>query len=142
MTAPHPPPAGAGLLGLNAGNTADLIREVRNGFDPATVNRFLASTGLTQKQSCLFAAIPPRSLSRRTAGGRLSPERSDRVLRAARLFEQATDAFGGDAAAARAWLQAPARSLGGESPLVLAATEVGAREVERVLGRLEHGVFT
>jgi uncharacterized protein (DUF2384 family) len=40
------------------------------------------------------------------------------------------------------WLRSPNRALGGESPLALSKTEVGAREVENLIGRLEHGVFT
>ena len=133
---------GAGLLGLASVGTADLVREVRAGFAAPPVERFLTATRMSKKQLSVFAAIPPRSLARSTAKGRLSPEQSDRVLRAARLFEQATAVFGGDPDAARSWLESPARSLGGEAPLAMAATEVGAREVEAVLGRLEHGVFT
>jgi putative toxin-antitoxin system antitoxin component (TIGR02293 family) len=43
--------------------------------------------------------------------------------------------------AAREWLRAPAVALQGESPLEYLDTEIGAREVENILGRLEHGVF-
>ena len=42
---------------------------------------------------------------------------------------------------AREWLNRPLRELGGRTPLQLTATEPGAREVERVLGRIEHGIF-
>jgi uncharacterized protein (DUF2384 family) len=37
---------------------------------------------------------------------------------------------------------APQRALGGAVPLEIAKTEVGAREVEQIIGRLEQGVFT
>lgn len=42
---------------------------------------------------------------------------------------------------AREWLKRPLRELGGRTPLQMTATEPGAREVEKVLGRLEHGIF-
>jgi len=42
---------------------------------------------------------------------------------------------------AREWLTRPLRELGGQTPLQMTATEPGAREVERVLGRLEYGIF-
>jgi putative toxin-antitoxin system antitoxin component (TIGR02293 family) len=64
------------------------------------------------------------------------------VLRFARLFRLALELYDGDADAARAWLQKPARALDGVRPLDHAETEEGAREVERLLGRLEHGVYT
>jgi putative toxin-antitoxin system antitoxin component (TIGR02293 family) len=47
-----------------------------------------------------------------------------------------------DAEAAQQWLKTPARALGFESPLHFAETEAGAREVENLLGRIEHGVFS
>ena len=50
--------------------------------------------------------------------------------------------FEGDRDAAKSWLSAPQKALGGEVPLTIARTELGALEVERAIGRLEHGVFT
>ncbi len=43
---------------------------------------------------------------------------------------------------ARAWLTSPVRALGGATPLQYASVEPGAREVERLLVRLEHGVYS
>jgi putative toxin-antitoxin system antitoxin component (TIGR02293 family) len=42
---------------------------------------------------------------------------------------------------AREWFKAPNRALGNTTPFEYADTEPGAREVEDVLGRIEHGVF-
>jgi len=60
----------------------------------------------------------------------------------ANIFEKAVDLFEGDAKAAIAWLQRRQRALGNKPPFELARTELGAREVEDLIGRLEHGVFT
>jgi putative toxin-antitoxin system antitoxin component (TIGR02293 family) len=43
---------------------------------------------------------------------------------------------------ARRWLSSPQVGLGGAVPLAFAATEVGAREVEDLLGRIEFGVYS
>ena len=43
---------------------------------------------------------------------------------------------------ARDWMTSPARALGGETPLAYASVEPGAREVDRLLTRIEHGVFS
>ena len=88
-----------------------------------------------------FVAIPQRTLTRRQNDGRLGPDESDRVLRASRIFDLAVDLFEGDVAGARQWLQARQPGLGGEVPIEFASTEVGAREVENLIGRLEHGVI-
>jgi len=42
---------------------------------------------------------------------------------------------------ARRWLSSPQRGLGGAVPLDYAETEIGAREVEDLLGRIEYGVY-
>jgi uncharacterized protein (DUF2384 family) len=39
-------------------------------------------------------------------------------------------------------LKTPARSLGGKPPLEFAASELGAQEVENLIGRLEYGVYS
>ena len=63
-------------------------------------------------------------------------------MRASRIFARALSLFEGDRDAAKHWLSEPQRALGGEVPLAVARTEVGGLEVERLIGRLEHGVFT
>lgn len=40
------------------------------------------------------------------------------------------------------WLRRPNRALGGATPLALLDTNSGAAQVDDVLGRLEHGVFS
>jgi len=86
--------------------------------------------------------ISVATLSRRRAKKQpLDRDHSDRIVRYARLYWLAVALFGGDEVTARAWLKRPALSLGGRSPLDFAETEVGAREVEDLIGRLEHGVY-
>lgn len=66
----------------------------------------------------------------------------DRLSRVSKVFERTLELFEADAATARAWLGHPQRALGGAVPLDLLGTELGARQVEDLIGRLEHGVFT
>ena len=64
------------------------------------------------------------------------------MLRIARVFDLAAALFEHDLASANVWLREPKKALGGEAPLQFARTEVGAREVEHLIGRLEHGVLS
>ena len=66
---------------------------------------------------------------------------SDRVLRYARLLGQAFKVFE-DLDSAKQWLNASQVGLGGAVPLEYAKTEIGAREVENLLGRIEYGVYS
>jgi putative toxin-antitoxin system antitoxin component (TIGR02293 family) len=58
------------------------------------------------------------------------------------VFAHALRLFEGDRDAAKGWLSRPQKALGGLPPVSVARTEVGALEVERLIGRLDHGVFT
>jgi hypothetical protein len=72
-----------------------------------------------------------------TADARAWREFNQRYARLLGLAVSTMESLG----AARAWLAAPQVGLGGESPLAYAETEVGAREVEDLLGRIEYGVL-
>ena len=85
--------------------------------------------------------ISKATLHRRRAGGRLGPAESDRVVRLAKLMGKAVAVMECEENA-RQWLTAPQFGLGGAVPLEYAETEVGAREVEDLLGRIEHGVYS
>ena len=78
---------------------------------------------------------------RKGAGSKLNPAVSDRVVRFARLLGKAAKVFG-DIEDAKQWLKSAQFGLGGAVPLDYAKTEVGAREVENLLGRIEYGVYS
>jgi putative toxin-antitoxin system antitoxin component (TIGR02293 family) len=63
------------------------------------------------------------------------------LLRISGIFEKAVELFNGDVAEAVAWLRRPRRALANHTPLAYTGTELGAREVESLIGQLEYGVF-
>ena len=125
-----------------ADNTADLIRQVETGFPFKTLQALEANSGVPGPLLASVLGIPGRTLARRKAQGKLTPEESERLLRIAAVFDRAVDLFEGDAAAAVHWLVTPKKMFGGHSALQYSRTELGAREVENLIGRLEHGVFS
>lgn len=85
--------------------------------------------------------VPKATLARRqrTASRRLSPEESDRLTRLARLWALAVEIWGSPAEAQR-FLGEAHPLLAGRVPLQVAIeTEIGARTVEELLGRLKFG---
>jgi len=120
----------------------DLIREVMRGFSYRSLITFESNSGLSLQTLADIIGIPERTLARRKASGRLAPEESERLLRLSSIFEKAVELFEGDVSGAVNWLTTPKRALEGQTPLQYARTEVGAREVENLIGRLEHGVFS
>ena len=121
---------------------AELVRIVNAGVSFADVERLSEGSGLTLETIAQSIAVPRRTLGQRKQQGRLKPDESDRLVRLARLWSAAVDLHEGDIDAARHWLTTPKRAFSGDTPLTYARTEVGAREVENLIGRLEHGVFS
>ena len=129
---------GTRLLGLRdgSGGVSDPRQAVRAGLPAPAFDALRDALGLPASALADALGIAPRTLSRRRADGRLAPDESDRLLRAARLTEMATAALGGVDAAA-VWMTRP-HALLGEPPLRHADTAPGAREVEDALYAIEY----
>ena len=121
--------------------TAKLIAALRAGLPVQELHDLQTSLDVTTERLFPMLGISKATLHRRKAHGRLGPAESDRVVRFARLMGRAVTVFESDENARR-WLTAPQFGLGGAVPLDYAGTEVGAREVEDLLGRIEYGVYS
>jgi putative toxin-antitoxin system antitoxin component (TIGR02293 family) len=130
------------LLGMDPMDTPRLVERVEEGLSFGELERLRQNMGFSREEMAELVQIRPRTLDRRKKEGRLHPEESDRLLRASRVFGRAIALFEGDGEGALEWLSSPQRALGGAVPLEIARTEIGTGEVERLIGRLEHGVFS
>jgi putative toxin-antitoxin system antitoxin component (TIGR02293 family) len=129
------------LLGMKTLETKKLRREIEKGFSIRVLDHLRRSMTIPMADLIDMMLINYRTLNRRKASGRLNPEESDRVLRVSRVFGRILELFEGDQQAARHWFLSSQKALGDESPADRVKTEFGALEVERLVGRLEHGVF-
>ena len=129
-------------VGVANSSGQQLIEALRKGLPYKAITTLEKESGLSIESIADVVQIPLRTLARRKKAGRLESLESERLLRLGLIFEQALDLFDGDRTAAQRWLTSPAKALGGESPLTHTQTEIGAREVEDLIGRLEHGVFS
>jgi putative toxin-antitoxin system antitoxin component (TIGR02293 family) len=128
------------LLGLKIGSTSELLKHIKEGLGYNSWESFIRNTDLRKEDAVNLVQISSRTLSRRKEEGRLHPDESDRLIRAARIFALTSELFDGDVDSARKWLMAAQPALGGSTPIEYASTDVGAREVESLIGRLEHGI--
>jgi putative toxin-antitoxin system antitoxin component (TIGR02293 family) len=136
------PTSAASLLGLPAAGSITMIKRVEAGLRFETLEHFQRKTQLSTNDLAAMVDIKVRTLRRRKDEGRLEPDESDRLLRASMIFAKALDLFEGDADAARQWFDTPAKALGGSRPIDFARTELGTREIEALINRIEHGVFS
>lgn len=129
------------LLGIDATDNLKLAKKVEAGFSYGSFERVGRVSGLSLDDLRMAVRIAPRTLVRRRQENRLSPEESDRLVSLSRVLSLTFDLFEGDARGGLRWFMQPNRALGGMAPIEAAATETGSREVENLIGRLEHGVF-
>ena len=128
------------LLGLRSFDTAALMKRLEEGVSFAAFERLKRSLSVSSRELADVAQITQRTLARRKRAGRLDSDESDRLVRVSRVFARAIELFEGDVEGARSWLMRPVLALGGAVPFGMLKTEVGAGEVERLIGQIEHGV--
>jgi putative toxin-antitoxin system antitoxin component (TIGR02293 family) len=115
---------------------------VEGGIPARALKAFGALLSLPIPAVADLVLMSPRTLERRIAdNATLEIEESERVVRLGRIFAKAKEVFE-DADEAARWLNEPLEPLDGRTPLQVSRTEPGARAVEQVLGRIEHGVFS
>ncbi len=68
-------------------------------------------------------------------------DESRRQARASGAYSNALELFQGDPERTTEWLSTPLQALANAAPLTLAATDIGAREVEELIGQLQHGII-
>lgn len=132
---------GTYMLKRTIGSWEDLHQLILGGLPMSTYLHLLAAFSLTAHEATTIFHIPPRTLARRKKARRLGPDESDRVFRFARIATRASEVLGSEDKARR-WLHRPNRALGNRLPLNLLATDAGIEQIETVLGRLEHGVYS
>lgn len=128
------------LISLGDANVQNLIGLCKTGFSAQTFDEVADDLNLADLRLARLIHIPKSTLTRRKREGRFSFEESERLFRIARLFSIARNVLG-TKENAREWLHTPSRDFEGKTPLEFADTEIGAREVEAVLGRIADGVI-
>jgi len=129
-------------IGLRSRNITHLMDSVERGLRYQSLTSLQKGMGLSTNEIANALDISIRTLARRKKEGRLRQEESERLIRVSRIFDKTVNLFEGDEQEAKRWLKKPAPALGEKSPLEFIATEIGAREVENLIGRLEEGVFS
>lgn len=125
--------------GLQLSDRLALIESIRSGLPFQTVIDAVKPLALTIKDLTTYGVIPARTLSHSKRSGRFTRAQSDRVARFIRVWLKARETFG-NPAKARKWMERPTRPLGNKAPVALLDTEEGARLIEDLLFRIDHGL--
>lgn len=119
----------------------ELVRQIQKGLPFSQLQALRKQLDLSLDELASKLSISRATLHRRKNARRLSPDESDKLMRFSRLLEHAANVFG-SLEKGRAWLKFPQYGLGGAVPLNYAETEIGAREVDNLLGRIDYDVYS
>ncbi len=132
---------GTKLLGKGVIRAQTLIPAIRKGIKFDALTHLTKLYQIPDVATQRIIAVSNRTWTRRKASNRLDPVESDRLYRLARTIARMEEVFG-SREKAEIWLKEPNRALGMQTPLDLLDTDEGAKRVEDVLIRIEHGVFS
>jgi putative toxin-antitoxin system antitoxin component (TIGR02293 family) len=133
---------GRKVLGKTIKRSDELTQLVREGLPAGSVTALAGRLDVGNTVLSRKLGIPLRTLTRRLSRrARLTAAESDRTVRFARVYADAVEVIGDEEKAAE-WLRTPNRALGGEQPMDQLDTDLGARAVEDVLGRISYGVYS
>ncbi|MBI2432557.1 MAG: DUF2384 domain-containing protein [Candidatus Hydrogenedentes bacterium] len=119
----------------------DIPALVRRGLPYSSYDALAGALGVRGSDLAAIIGVAPRTLARRKLARRLSPVESDRLYRVAHIMALTAETLG-SLDKARVWLYQENRALGGNPPFSLLDTEIGARLVEEVLQRINHGIYS
>jgi putative toxin-antitoxin system antitoxin component (TIGR02293 family) len=112
------------------------------GLEPEVALDLAKRLDISQDRLSELAQIAKTTLHRRMKEHQpLAQDESERVIRLYTVYQKAVEVFEDEERAAR-WFSSRPKALGGKTPLEFMKTEPGARYVEKLLGRIEHGVFS
>ena len=95
-----------------------------------------------REQLAQLIGVSEKTLPRARVGHlNLDSIASDRLYRVARLVVLATEVLESPQGALR-WIKRTQVGLGGDTPLEMMTTDAGSAEVEKLLLRIEHGVYS
>jgi putative toxin-antitoxin system antitoxin component (TIGR02293 family) len=115
---------------------------ILEGFPMAAVEAIKSRAALTDAEVARLLGVGEATLRRsRASGAALNPATGDRLYRVSKVLAVAIEVLRSEAAA-MSWLRRSQPGLGGEVPLDQLVTQAGADEVETLLRRIQHGVYT
>ena len=115
------------------------VKAIRAGLPARAFVGVAEALNLTVDELAGILGVSPRTIrDQRKKLSRLSSENTEKLVRIARIQQQARKVFSTNEAVA-GWLTSPAPALDGAKPIDLLDTDLGAREVESILNGIAYG---
>jgi putative toxin-antitoxin system antitoxin component (TIGR02293 family) len=126
---------------LSANDPLSLHHAIMPGAKVGMLGKIAKLLQMKEEELALLCGLSRSTFHRRRLDRKnLSPAETDALFRYSELFKHAVDVLE-DENEAREWLRSPQYGLGGQVPLDLARSTPGFNEVQKLLTRLDHGVY-
>jgi len=118
---------------------SERIHQIKIGFPAQLAHAFRLTFDLQERNLVTLLNASISTLERRRREQKnLDPVASERLDRIATVSHLAEEVFESQESVAL-WMSKPNKALGGSAPIMLCETEIGAKQVRRVLQALEWG---
>jgi putative toxin-antitoxin system antitoxin component (TIGR02293 family) len=122
-------------------NPLEMHGFIQAGLPVNVVAHIAAGLGLRTEEFASLCGMSRATFHRKkTAKAKLGRMESDMVARYASLLNHAAEVFSDSEAGAK-WLREPQIGLGGAVPIDFAQSTQGYQEVEKLLTRIDYGVY-
>jgi putative toxin-antitoxin system antitoxin component (TIGR02293 family) len=122
-------------------NDFEEIAAIKSGVPMSSLSFFMEKAGLSLVEMADILHTTDRTLRRYDAHKKLNPEQSERAIELAKLYARGEDVFG-NLENFKQWIDSPIMALGFKKPKEFLDTSVGIGVLMKLLGRIEHGVFS
>lgn len=119
----------------------DLIAITREGIKKSTLKSLAEYLGISMEMMSRLLHTSHRNIQRKDEDELLDTLKTEKVLELASFAQRGIEVIGNKDAFIE-WLHSPLMALGNKAPLDYLDTSFGIQMVIKVLGRLEHGVFS
>lgn len=115
------------------------IEQIREGLDARNLVGAAEALGVSQETIFGMVGLAASTAKRKVAMAEmLDPSASERLARIGAIEKQAEETFGDQARAAQ-WLRTANVGLGNFAPLSMLDTDIGCREISRMLNAIAYG---
>lgn len=118
-----------------------LAQVVEDGIPVRAYHNVAEATGLSQGDLAEVLGVSTRYLQNKDKDDLLNTTSSERLVQLANIWNLGLKVFG-DKDELRSWLIEPSAPLEGKTPMELMTNAIGMEEVEQLLGRIQHGVYS
>ena len=121
----------------SAHSPMEIIEYLHSGIPSSAITQLSETLDMSKEQLCRYTGLKTRTLSRRKI---LNVDVAGRLMRVVSVYLTALKVLEDERMALK-WLSSPQVAFEGKLPLELLDTDFGAREVEKLLMKLEHGIY-